>query len=319
MLELVFEDTPEKLKEEYLDVYKGIQSEILITTRFDENSDLNTTYLGRVNTTKTSKIKAEESFPISKQGYTMVKLLDETECQILLDTVVSKSFMSKSHYLHCKSLHSLQKFASRTQRIQVENGQFVSVLFIIPIIVDIHGHRFEIYTLVSEIHENIDLVLGIKNIFKLESGINLWDCCFNFLNRSLPIFPKECIVLKPKEQGLIKVEAPFIDEISGLAIIKVLDKATHSTVMIKLKFLWNSSTLDIMNIGLDTFTFGPEEVLGILDLRSLGYYKIKQGTWQQNSSKYYRFEKADVLCEQFNNFINTLEKERQQEETNIHG
>ena len=53
---------------------------------------------------------------------------------------------------------------SRTQRIQVGNGQFVSVLFIIPTIIDIHGHRFEIYALVSEIHENVDLVLGIKNI-----------------------------------------------------------------------------------------------------------------------------------------------------------
>ena len=64
--------------------------------------------------------------------------------------------MSKSHYLHCKSLRSLPKFASKRQRIQVGNGQFVSVLFIIPIIVPIHGHRFEIYTLVSEIHVNID-------------------------------------------------------------------------------------------------------------------------------------------------------------------
>ena len=62
MLELLFGDIPEKLKEEYLDVYKGIQSEILSTTRFDENSDLSTTYLGRVNTTKTSTIKREESF-----------------------------------------------------------------------------------------------------------------------------------------------------------------------------------------------------------------------------------------------------------------
>ena len=50
----------------------------------------------------------------------------------------------------------------KTQRIQVGNGQFVSVLFIIPVIVDNHGHRYEIYTLVSEIHENVDLVLGIK-------------------------------------------------------------------------------------------------------------------------------------------------------------
>ena len=37
MLELDFGDMPEKLKEEYLDIYKGIQSEILSTIRFDEN------------------------------------------------------------------------------------------------------------------------------------------------------------------------------------------------------------------------------------------------------------------------------------------
>ena len=64
--------------------------------------------------------------------------------------------------MQCKSLHSLPKFASKTERIQVGNGQYVSILFIIPVIIDVHGHRFEIYTLVSEIHENVDLVLGIK-------------------------------------------------------------------------------------------------------------------------------------------------------------
>ena len=139
------------------------------------------------------------------------KLLDRTECQILLDTGVSKSFMSKSYYMHCKSLHSLPKFASKTQIIQVGNGQFVSVLFIIPVIIDVHGHRFEIYTLVSEIHENIDLVLGIKNVFELEGVINSQDCCLKFLKKSIPIFPKECIIPKPKEQKLIKVKAQFID------------------------------------------------------------------------------------------------------------
>ena len=36
------------------------------------------------------------------------------------------------------------------------------MLFIIPVIIEVHGHRFEIYTLVSKIHENVDLVLGIK-------------------------------------------------------------------------------------------------------------------------------------------------------------
>ena len=53
------------------------------------------------------------------------------------------------------------------QKVQVGNGQCIGVLFIIPVIVEIHSHRFEIYTLVSEIHENVDLVLGIKNVVEL--------------------------------------------------------------------------------------------------------------------------------------------------------
>ena len=110
---------------------------------------------------------------MSEQGYTTGKLLDGSKCQILLDTRASKSFMSKSHYLCCKSLHTLPKFVSKTQRIQVGNGQYVSILFVIPIIINIHSHRFKIYTLLSEMHENIDIVLGIKNVFELEGVINL--------------------------------------------------------------------------------------------------------------------------------------------------
>ena len=223
----------------------------------------------------------EETIPMSEQVYTVGKLLDGTECQILLNTGASKSFMSKSYYLHSKSLCLLPKFASETWRIQVGSGQFIIVLFIIPIIVDIHGQRFKIYTLVPEIHENVDLVLGIKNIFELESVINSWDCCFNFLNRSIPLFPEECMVFKPKEQRLIKVEAPFVDKWSGLAIIKVLHKDTSSIMKLKLKFVWNLAMLDITNCGLDTIIFDPKEVLGILDLRSLVYYEIKQGILQK--------------------------------------
>ena len=114
----------------------------------------------------------EDTFPISEKGYNLGKLLDRTECQILLNTGASTFFMSKSYYRYSKSLHSLPKFTSKTQRIQVGNSQFVSVLFIIPVIVDVHRHRFEIYTLVSEIHQNVDPAFGIKNVFELEGVKN---------------------------------------------------------------------------------------------------------------------------------------------------
>ena len=47
VLELDFGQTLDILREEYLDVYEGIQSEILNTTGFDENSDLSTTFFGK--------------------------------------------------------------------------------------------------------------------------------------------------------------------------------------------------------------------------------------------------------------------------------
>ena len=164
--------------------------------------------MGKIENNR-DKLKAEESFPISENDYTLGRLLDGTKCQLLLDTGMQKSFMSKSFYMQCKSLHTLPKFTSTTQRIQVGNGQCVSVLFMIPVIVDIHGHRFEIYTLVSEIHENVDLVLSIKSIFELEGVINPRDCCFKFLNRSIPIYPEKEVILKPNEQKLVKVKAPL--------------------------------------------------------------------------------------------------------------
>ena len=68
-----------------------------------------------------------------------------------------------------------------------------------PIIVEIHRHRFKIYTLVSKIPENVDLVLGIKNVFELEGVIDSRDCQFEFLNRSVPIYPEKEIILKPDE------------------------------------------------------------------------------------------------------------------------
>ena len=210
--------------------------------------------------------KIEEKFSIIVQGYTVGRLLGGTKCHMLLDTGASKSFMSKSNYLHCKSLHLLLKFVSKTQRIQVGNGHYMSILFVIPIIVHICGHIFKIYTLVSQIHENIDLVLGFKNVFELEGIINLWECCFSFLNRSVPIFPRENIILKPREQKLVKIDAPFSDEIPGLAIVKLLDKSTQSVIMLKVKVTQKPATLDMMNSSSEISFFKSKR--GIRNIRS---------------------------------------------------
>ena len=60
---------------------------------------------------------------------------------------------------------------------------------------------------------------------------------FNFLKRSAPILQKEKVILKPGEQKIVKGEAPFTDEISSLAIMKLLDKLTHGVMVLKVKFV----------------------------------------------------------------------------------
>ena len=100
------------------------------------------------------------------------------------------------------------------------NGQYVRVLFIIPVIIDIHRHGFEIFTLVSKIHDNVDLVMGMKNIFELEGVIDLRDSCFSFLSRSIPCFPVTAVEIAPKTQKMVVVADPFIEELSGMTIVK---------------------------------------------------------------------------------------------------
>ena len=90
---------PDILKSKYLDVYEGVYTEMVYANKFNENSDLSTTYLGQTKMTRDTKIKAEERFPITSQGFASGKLLDGMECQILLDMSAIKSYMSKSYYL----------------------------------------------------------------------------------------------------------------------------------------------------------------------------------------------------------------------------
>ena len=141
-------------------------------------------------------------------------------------------------YMHCQN-------SSNTQRIQVGNGQYLSVLFVIPVIIDIHGHRFKIFTLVSEIHDNVDLVMGMKNIFELEDVIDSRESCFNFLSRSIPFFPVTTVEISPASQKMVIVDTPFVEELSGMTMVKILDMKVQTTNMIKLKFIWNKVVLKI--------------------------------------------------------------------------
>ena len=168
------------------------------------------------------------------------------------------------------------------------------------------------FTLVSEIFDNVGMVLGIKNIFELEGVIDSRESCFRFLSRSIPVLPREQVVVKPREKKLIPIEAPFVEEISGMATVKVIDQGQKTPMMLKLKFIGNKAMLDITNNMREILIYDTKMTIGILDLRSLGYYKIKQGVLQQNLNKYYHFEGATKVCEEFNKMVEKVKQEEKE-------
>ena len=68
-LDVDFGIYPDTLKSKYLDVYEGVYAEMVYANKFNENSDVSTTYLGQTKMTRDMKIKAEERFPITGQGF----------------------------------------------------------------------------------------------------------------------------------------------------------------------------------------------------------------------------------------------------------
>ena len=68
--EVDFGTNSQNLQAEYLDMYGGIQLDIVRSSKFDENSDISMTYFGKIGQEESQeKLKAKESFPIREWLY----------------------------------------------------------------------------------------------------------------------------------------------------------------------------------------------------------------------------------------------------------
>ena len=258
---------------EYLDRYDSITSELNVNMEYDDAVDVTTTYLGHESIKITDTFKPEQAFPIYSNCHTWGQLIGGGMLDILLDTGASKSYMSKGFYMRHPHLHKYPKFNSTVRNLQVSNGELVATLFVIPFVFKIGKHLFEVYALVSEIQQNMDIILGVKNMFEVEGKISCCTSQFKFLNRSLTIFTLSTHRIKVGAKAYVKAKVPFIEKLSGYAIAKLLYKGSLGTL--KIRLVDNLTVIQIINNTPSTMYLSPEESIGIVDLRSLGYYNIK--------------------------------------------
>ena len=151
--------------------------------------DVTTTYLGYESIKIIDTFRPEQAFPIYSNCHMWGQFVGGGMLDILLDIGASKSSMSKAFYLRHPHLHKYLKFNSAIRNLQVGNGELVATLFVIPFVFKVGKHLFEVYTLVSEIQQNMDIILGVRNMFEIEGEVSCCTSQLKFLNRSLPIFP----------------------------------------------------------------------------------------------------------------------------------
>ena len=104
----------------------------------------------------------DNHIPIDGRGVTEAFLIDNTPMKLFFDSGASRSYLSKKFYDANESLDKLPKFVTTCTGIKVGNGSIIPTLFVIPIQFMTNGHIFEIYTIVAEIDDGMDLVSGFK-------------------------------------------------------------------------------------------------------------------------------------------------------------
>ena len=258
---------------EYMDRYHGVTSELHVNMEYDDAVDVTTTYLGQESLNLTDTFYPEQAFSIHPNCHTEGQFVGGGMIDVLLDTGASKSYMSKSFYMRHTHLHKYPKFHSTIRNLQVGNGELVAALFVIPFVFQIGKHLFEIYTLVSEIQQSMDLIIGVKNMFEIEGEVSCRTSQFKFLNRSLPLFPLSTHRIKVGAKAYVKAKIPFIEKLSGHVIAKLLYKGSLGTM--KVRIVDNITVLEIINNTPFTMYLCPDKSMGIVDIRSLGYYNIK--------------------------------------------
>ena len=146
----------------------------------------------------------DNHIPIDGRGVTEAFLMDNTPMKLFFDSGAARSYLSKKYYDANKSLHRLPKFSTTCTGIKIGNGSIIPTLFVIPIQFMAHGHIFEIYTIVAAIDDGMVLVFGFKNMAETEGRLNTRTGEYDFIGRSIPVYPQNDLDVPGGKQVLIK-------------------------------------------------------------------------------------------------------------------
>ena len=218
--------------------------------------------------------------------------------KLFFDSGASRSYLSKRFYDSNPVLHDMLKFVTTCSGIRIGNVSIVRALFVIPLLFMASGHTFEIFTIVAEIDDDMDLVFGFKNMTETEGMLNTRTGEYEFIGRSIPIFPQNDLDVPPGEKAYIKVKAPFCDKLSGMICTKFFGRDMVYTL--RVKFQDNQGVVQFRNGSDEIAYLRQNQAVGVLDLRSIGYFKVgyqKMVNMAESSKAFKMYHYQQTKCE----------------------
>ena len=121
---------------------------------------------------------------------------------------------------------------------------------------------------------------------------------FDFIGRSIPIFPQNDLDVKPGEKAYVKIKAPFCDKLSGMICAKFFSRNVVNTLRIKIQE--NQGIVQFINHQDEIVHLRKEKAVGVLDLRSVGYFKVgyqKMVNMAESSKVFKMYHYQQVKCD----------------------
>ena len=129
--------------------------------KFDDTNDVSTTYLGSyIAKDEPETFPVDNHIPFDGRRMSKAYLSNGTPMKLFFDSGASRSYLSKRFYDPNPVLHDIPKFVTTCTGIRIGNGSIVPALFVIPTLFMTCGHTFEIFTIVAEKDDDMDLVFG---------------------------------------------------------------------------------------------------------------------------------------------------------------
>ena len=265
---------------------------------------MGSTYIGVAkDTSLRPKFELNQEFSFDPQAYAKGVLPNGKDFHILIDMGATSSYFSKDFYDNNPDLHTLPKYKSRGGRIYMGNGEWVPCLFVIPLTFQIDNQAFEVFTIVCKM-ANSDFVWGMKEIIETEGILCTRSMKYKFLNRSPKLYPvKPFILPADNSHHIVELRVDFPQEISGHAILKLLLVPGQVLFTVKAPVTRNKISLEISNNTKTKITGSPSQSVGILDVRSIGYFHVGLDLMKKTFLRNYKFKTLNELNLQFNHMI----------------